>query len=215
MLSPKQQEKVDTFINHVKRDCKKNGVDLRLLTSSHVPYGDEGTSMSFVNGYFSDQPVELVVGTGKELEKWLPVLVHEYGHMQQWKESSPAWMDLELDDVSVYDVMDQWLAGNRELNPIERFQVFFKAQRLELDCEKRAIELIKKFDLPLNLLEYTQKANSYVLFYHIIDECKSWYKPGKEPYALESVWRHMPSTFDIDHSVLTDDQRVVLKRCFE
>ena len=78
---------------------------------------------------------------------------------------------------------------------------------VEVGCEKRTVEKIKKYDLEFVASSdvYTQKSNAYVLSYLWMRQKRKWYKIGFEPYNIESVYTKMPKTFDIDYTKLTDD----------
>jgi hypothetical protein len=78
---------------------------------------------------------------------------------------------------------------------------------VEVDCEKRTVEKIKKYGLDsiINIDEYIQKSNAYVLFYLWMRKNRKWYTIGKEPYNIPDVVSVMPKTFDIDYTELSPD----------
>jgi len=90
--------------------------------------------------------------------------------------------------------MDKWLNG-KEIKFIKN--KIDKIKYLELDCEKRAVKNIKKYNLPVNIETYIQKANSYILFYNYVKETRQWSKPGNAPYALKNkeLWSLCPTKF--------------------
>lgn len=83
---------------------------------------------------------------------------------------------------------------------------------VELDCEKRTIEKAKKYNLPVNIKEEIQKANSYILFYTFVKESRKWNTPGKAPYQIREVWSKMPDTFEIDYAQIPEDIRELYRK---
>lgn len=57
----------------------------------------------------------------------------------------------------------QWLTGYQNQATAEEVDQWLKdAIILEHDCEKRALSLIKKYNLPLSVEKYTKSANAYI-----------------------------------------------------
>ena len=179
------------FLKDLKKTCKENGVHLYKSKKSVI-------AMSpgiYCSGYFQETPKRvLAIATGSP--EWFPVLVHESCHMDQWLEKSPLWEN----NVSC-DYVDAWLGGDRVRNIEGHIN---NVRDLELDCEKRVVEKIKQLGLNINIEEYIQKANCYVLFYNYIKTTRAWAKPGKSPYLIEELWRHAPNYFldNYDNDVL-------------
>jgi hypothetical protein len=203
---------IQKFIDAVTTDCSINEVRLKLHKTNFVKYGNMK-----VNGFFQSYNgnAVLAVAMKKEESKWVKTLVHEYCHMQQWKENCPAWSNLKLSrQLNADDVMDCWLSGKRYTNATldKAFDVVMK---MELDCEKRVIETIKKYNLNIDVTEYIQRANAYVLFYKMVRKYKKWYVINKEPYNDESIWSKMPKTFNnIYDKPLCPTHENLLLKCF-
>ncbi len=68
------------------------------------------------------------------------------------------------------------------------------AKELELDCERRAVKKIKKFDLPLDVEEYIKQASAYIHYYNYMQLRRNNYTPGKEPYYNNTITSAMPKT---------------------
>ena len=64
----------------------------------------------------------------------------------------------------------------------------------------------------MNQEEYAQKANSYVLFYHLVKKHRRWNKIGQEPYSLKEVWSQMPKHMNLDHTQITPELSSVLEK---
>jgi hypothetical protein len=154
------------------------------------------------SGYFNpdDGPH---VAIGKPTHQWVTVLAHEYCHFLQWKESAKVWKDVEFtignDTFDSSTVIDEWLGG-KEFSKEVLDKAFNAIMKLELDCERRTVALLKKLKAPINIKEYIQKANSYILFYRECRRTRKWYDPLSPPYEQKEIWSKMPSTFKLDLS---------------
>ena len=188
------ENSISSFISHVKAVAQQNNVKLHLPKNKFIDDGDG----RLCNGYFNDDPKPvLAVALGKPQEEWLPILVHEFGHMNQWIESHPYWTGLRGAKGEASDLLDQWLEGTEFTQKI--ISSFTKALiNVEYDCECRTLKEIKKFNLPIDKEIYIQKSLSYVLFYHVVRKTRKWYTPGLEPYMIPEVFSAMPKTMDIN-----------------
>ena len=73
---------------------------------------------------------------------------------------------------------------------------------LELDCERRALVLAEKFDLPIDRKEYAKAANAYITFYYGMHELKGWCGV-QSPYEVPEILDAMPDTMDgVDYDAL-------------
>jgi hypothetical protein len=154
-------EEYKPFITSVKRQCKKYGIELILSPSKRVVLTDD--YLQECSGYFCDTDKALVVACGKPFEEWVEILIHEFSHMEQWK-SDERWNDWNDNTGKTWD----WLAGNIMLNKTQVLNMLDSMVELEKDCEIRAIEKIKKWNLPVNLTRYVKKANVYLYSYHMM-----------------------------------------------
>ncbi len=177
------------FINQIKQEIKSvNGI-LYLSKGKYLK-----TDGFRLNGYFdTENKVKLAVATGKPLRQWLPILCHEYSHFQQFTEQCDAWTGIYFkngEDSGI--VLEDWLHGKDcdiklVKDSIKRYR------QLELDCERRSIKNIKKFNLPIDLERYTKRANAYIHFYNYLVLSRKWYTVGKEPYRVKQVLDKMPT----------------------
>jgi hypothetical protein len=189
-------QEAQEFLNRVKADCKKHKFKLSLRKTKYVMAG-KGIKCG---GYFDSENRMLVVATNRP--DWLELFVHEYAHMTQWMENCPAWKYTE----NITDEIDRWLSGENVPN-IE--QIIVSTRALELDNEKRSVELIKRFNLPVDLSHYVQKANGYIYFYTWIMTTRRWAKPGNSPYSNEKVISTMPNEFQDSYEELPDYVRQI------
>lgn len=195
------KNQIDSFVQELKNKTETNGVKFIVGDGSTIEYINGGIQVS---GYFVDygNPT-LAIATGKDIESWFMILLHESSHMDQWIEKSPYWTDSFIDGKEAVDYINDWLNG-QEYDEEFLNNVFEKALMVELDCERRTIQKAKNYGFDIDFESEIKKANSYILFYRFIQEFKKWYGVNKAPYQIKEVWQEMPSSFDIDYSKLDD-----------
>lgn len=198
------------FVDSILSTADRNGVHMIMANTRHVQIGGMD-----VNGYFGDKPrPTLAVACGQPIDKWLPLLVHESCHMDQFLEKSPCWIDATINEVETVSLIDLWINRQIELLDWQLTNIADRSLMVELDCEKRSVEKIKKYDLPIDTVEYTKKANAYIYFYLVLRETRCWYPGGREPYNVEPVWSVMPDHFDNDYTQLPVEIRNAFKVLF-
>lgn len=200
-------------LEFIELECKKLKVEYVFSLDSHVKCGD-----IICNGYFIDSPVPtLAVGMGKPEHLWLTTLIHEYNHMQQWKEQSKEWLESTIsENIEAMDLIDLWIQGTISLDESQKDKIFSRSIAVEKDCEERTVKFIIENGLTnlINPIEYAQKANAYILFYHMVKKTRKWYIPGKEPYNNPQIYTKMPSHFNLDYSALTPELETILEEAY-
>jgi len=188
-------------------------VGVELLRKKHVWIDNVRCA-----GLFDDSKPKLSVACYTDTHKWIPILVHESCHRDQYTENAAIWhhkIELDGEQHDPITLFQSWLDGETELKPRKLKEVITATAALELDCEMRSVKKINKFYLPINAKEYIQKANAYVWFYHVMRETRRWYPKGKSPFYLADVWTKMPTDFDNDYSTVpTRIKKLILERCF-
>ncbi len=195
-----QDPVIERFCKHIEKKAHDNGARLLLSPESHIPYPSTG---DLVNGYMVEFPTkELAVATGKPIKTWLPILVHESSHLDQCIEKAISWRNSYVPNTTIgtIDLISLWIDDKIQLNEEQLDEYIRCSRNVEADCERRSVEKIKRFGLPIDITEYIQKANSYIFFYSAMKEIRSWYIPGKEPYNVKEIWTLCPTTF------LTDEE---------
>lgn len=194
-----------SIFKDIEEKSKSKGIEIKISPDSHVSYDDFVTC----NGYFEAQPnPTLAVATGKPLHQWLPVLLHESSHMDQYIENCKEWQDCTLPDGSDAVVkFFEWVEDNSAYDKKDVVEWAQIAINVELDCEKRTVDKIVRYGLEetLNVQDYIQQANSYIYFYTRVLEIGKFYSPGKEPYNNPDVWKTAPTHFMEDYTDIPDD----------
>lgn len=203
------------FKKDLEAQAKHHSVRLNLSQEPSVQSGGISCSGYFLDDSMGDPP-ELAVACGKPEEAWLPILVHESCHMDQWIEGVPEWRLLYWDKVDICDYFDRWLLGEIELVPEELDRITKILMEVELDCEKRVLEKIKKYDLPIDPEDYSRRGLAYVLFYLVVKEQRKWSKVGREPYSIPEILAKMPTNFEVSISQPPKELLDVIREyCFE
>jgi hypothetical protein len=177
------------FIEFVKDECKKYGVVCSLRNTKYVRAGKKITA----SGYFDESVPTLVCAVKNP--NFLPILVHEYCHLTQWVEGIPLWK-------KAYNSMlklENWLSGE-DVKNIKRYLSI--CRDLELDNEKRSVKIIKKYNLPIDIKDYTKRANAYVQFYNYLAVSRKWCNSKNTPYNNRILIEAMPSRFSMDYTTL-------------
>ena len=158
--------------------CLKSKCNFKISAKDHVII--DGIKCS---GWYDES--DLVVAGGKK--EWLDVLVHESCHMDQFLEGYKYW---KRGDDSL-SMIDKWLAGKRKTRN-ELVKATKDVIMLELDCERRAVQKMKKYKIPFNAGLYTQKANSYLFGYWATLRDRKWFA---FPYEQKKIYGKMPKVF--------------------
>lgn len=174
-----------SFMASVKRQCKTYKVELMLAPSKQVILTDD--FLQECSGYFEDTERALVVACGKPVEEWMQILIHEFCHMEQWK-SDDRWGKWNIACGKMWG----WMAGEIIMNKKQLANVIDDMIELESDCEMRAVEKIKQWNLPINTTIYTQKANIYLYSYAMMPYLKRF--PTGIYYDKE-LFKMSPSKF--------------------
>jgi len=185
------------FIEAIKQYTTINDVKWCLSDTPSVIDGNIHCS-----GYFIDHPTpKLAVACRKPVIDWVKVLVHEACHMDQYLSNAAVWKAIYVTPtIDTTGLIDLWIDNKIELSQEQLSHYIKVIQDVEMDCEKRAVDVIKRFKIPfIDIDEYIQQANAYVWFYLYVKNHRKWYTVGKEPYNNEKIWRAMPTTFIDDY----------------
>jgi hypothetical protein len=176
------------FLTDLRGICKEKDVKLFLPNSESVAYSDKIRTI----GFFGGDP--LTLACARKSPVFIEVLVHESCHLDQY-----------FDDYNFFnkgensDLIDEWLLG-KEIKNIEKHIEI--TREIELDCEKRAVRKILKYQLPININHYIQKSNAYVWFHNYMCKKRFWPIPEEFPYNVIEIWSKMPATFQSNYSIL-------------
>ena len=178
----KHTEKEKDFIDFVKSECDKYKVTCLLKNTKFV----QMTGSVKCGGWFDESTPELVVSMKRP--DWIEILVHEYSHLTQWIDNESIWNESSVSLPIVWD----WLDGVDYDNIEKHIDV---VRELESNNDRRAVLIIKQFNLDIDLDRYIRKSNAYHQFYNWMKETRKWCKPSNSPYKNENIINVMPKTF--------------------
>jgi len=104
------------------------------------------------------------------------VLIHEYSHFLQWRDQSKIWNEFDDNDFSFDNVI---------LKPKKNKDKILLLIKLEADCERRSIRIIRKNNIIDDKL-YAQMANAILYKYAYLYHYSTWPKGAKlkDTYTL-------------------------------
>jgi len=188
---------IKNFISYVVTQTTKYEISCRFEAAPF--YLDDNVPCA---GFFDDENKVLVVATKKPEIEWLEILVHEFSHFEQWRDKCPIWIaDINGNDPSTQ--FFDWING-KDLEADELNFCLKIARDCEADCERRTVENIKKFDLPIDINKYIKKSNAYIYFYNHIKNTRKWSEPNESAYTNEEIVNAMPNKFVDDYSITPD-----------
>lgn len=128
----------EKFWRDLKKKCRENNIRIVFTKDKKVYLKGENKYEDGVSGIFAETII--MVTTYQGMVKAFQLLVHESCHVDQFLEDKKKWREADHG----YEETVKW----------------------ELDCEKRAVEKIKKYKLPIDIKIYSKKAN-YIIYSYI------------------------------------------------
>lgn len=161
----------------IKKDLKAYNGKISLFKGEYCGGNERCHGIFELNS--KEEPIIKVAIGNKSKEQGLGVLIHEYCHFIQWRDKVQVWRDFEESDFSIQDVIDSPKKCKREI---------LSLIKLEADCEKRVIKLIKKHKL-FCPLQYAREANAILFKYGFIYTNGFWPRTGA---GLTVCWKACP-----------------------
>jgi hypothetical protein len=198
-----ENKDVQTFLDYVHSSLRKYKIKL-ILSLETTTIGKNQ-----ISGYFDDASKELLVCINEP--NWIETLVHEFCHFLQFKEQDPLYTSLDQGDSNYLSEVWDWLDNKHEFVSTKRKnEAFRKIIDMELDCERRSVEMIKRFKLPINLEDYEYTAFVYIHFYNFCKKYRTWFSDGvsvadiveisdledKYKISLDGDFRKLPPEFE-------------------
>jgi len=148
------------FLQFVKMHLRMRGFRLRIKKVGELFDNHRGHRIIH-RGCFDEDNKEILIA-GKD-PGWLSILVHEFVHFFQFLIKTNAY--LEETRSNSYNAVYEWTSG-QNINDAVRH--FLRVIIYELEAELMTVELIKNFNLNVNLSYYIQQANEYLFSYGIM-----------------------------------------------
>ena len=192
---------IDKFIEYAKKETKEAGVKLHLSKVKYLRISEE--SYLKCDGWFDSEEKILKCAINRPVKKWLMSFVHEFSHFQQWKNNSKAWRETSIGKIDAHSEFFEWINGKKISS--KKLEIYCqKALNVELECEKMAVKNIRKFDLPIDVEEYIQKANAYIWLYKwILIRRAKW--PSISPSIIPQITSKMPKRFKRQYHTISEE----------
>lgn len=191
---------IRSFIKFVRTDLKPFDIKLRLMNRTRIQ-----TNGFECSGYFNPTDKRIVVAKKMDNLSWLGVLAHEYCHAKQFIEDCPPWRNCYDEYGNDYGVfVDQWLTGEDFADSLIR-KAIRAIRDMELDNERRTVEVIKEHNLPLDLDEYKKYAACYIFFHMCMLKTRKWFRIGYSMRSDPNIIKYVESSLEQDFDVVPAD----------
>ena len=160
-----KNKNVKSFISLIEKGLKQKKGKLLLIPS--------GKTKSFEDGQFSEADMEIKCTVDLSSNYWVGVLAHEYSHFIQCSENLDIWNNFQ-EKMTWIKNDDDIFTGKSKIRKAKRKIIIASIIKLELDCDKKAVGIIKKYNLPVDLKEYVSKANIVLYKYVFWGEYGHW-----------------------------------------
>lgn len=191
------------FLGHILTDILSHNCKIIFENKEKVVIDKKIKS----SACWDDDLKTLSIGIRKPFSRWYRNFIHEYCHFLQWKEKDKIWK--YYDKITRKYNSDDWIVGRnfskKQINLMIDANVI-----IELDCEKRVIELIKEYHLPFKIDNEIQEMNAYLYFISSVRVLRKWYK--KAPYEVKEIVREMPEEFQKSYKKLPDKFLYLVKK---
>jgi hypothetical protein len=203
---------IKEFIDFVKQTCKENNIVLKLVNKPAIKLGSD-----YCGGYFMSDPKPIiVVAVKRPINIWLSILSHEFSHCMQYLEKDITWNKLTINkEKDCITEIWKWLDHQIELPTKKLNNYINRIIDMEYNCDQRSCELIKSFNLPIDIKEYKQKSICYSWFYIALKQHRSWYKDCNSPYKYPEIFTMCPTRWIKNiYNPPTKFIELVARKCF-
>jgi hypothetical protein len=150
----------DCFVGLALKDMMSKGVRIEFVKGKDIA---KNAYSYFSTTKKGKNPIFCIHYFDNSLDNILYTFIHEYCHFLQWKYGCKIYKD----SYKSLDKHEKWLSHKIETLDIEHIRLI---QKLELDCDKRVLQIIKKYDLDVDIADYCRESNSYILSHNYIYE---------------------------------------------
>lgn len=190
------------LVELIKKECKEHGAKLDIRKTSYVLLDSMQCAGYF--DYDTKTPKIVVAANAKDAKA---TLLHEYCHLKQFIDNDKLWKKSGKATIA----LNEWLDG-KDFDKKKIKKYISICRELELDNEKRAAKLAKKYDVDMSVSKYIKKANAHVLYYNWLAETRKWSKTDKSPYCNKRILKLMSDKFDMNYKKLDPKIRKAFKK---
>lgn len=174
---------VQEFFKKLDKRCQKHQILFKISGGRALNAGGR------CGGYFDSENRTLAVAIGgkNSLGNIISLVEHEASHcFGQFLNPRSIWHKKGI--ISKHSRFAYYLAGERIYQPKE---CAMASILLELDCERKTLRKLKKWQKYVNLKTATLRANSYLLSHWHMLETRKW--PVNTPYDRK-ILKHCPES---------------------
>jgi len=165
---PQYPDAYHNFVTDTLATAESNRIKIRR--GSNMCIGEDDQMKC--SGYFCAGNRELALCDNySNIATWLGTFLQGSCYMDQWHQCKELWNN-NITGVGYYF---DFLEKKIDLSPPEVENCIRNVINLKLDCEKRSVEKIKKYNLPLDLKESKEKANAYLYTIVYCAQKRQWY----------------------------------------
>ena len=161
---------VKRLLHKIVDDCIENNVGINFHNNDYYIDDDEGdTAGLFDDSVKGKEQMTIAIKRNPRIISWVDVMAHEYCHFLQWKNKT-----------NIHKKYDKFFTKHG--NPVHRYcqgkrvtkKLVKEATRLsvliEAEAETMTVELLKKYNIPIDIPTYIKNANLYILGYFFTQE---------------------------------------------
>ena len=189
---------IDIFISHIRHECRRYRMRFVLSTDKCLLIDDNE-----VGGYFSENPLTIAISTGDlAVADWIGTLVHEFSHFEQWRDHDPSYVTT-YKRTTADKIVELWMHG-KDYDDKTIDDCLNQQKLCELNCERRTVKNLIKFNIPIDIDLYTQNANAYIHYYNYMKLTRRWTTPNKNfPTDIPEILKSMPKHLNMNYKTMT------------
>jgi hypothetical protein len=146
----------------IKEDIESLDGRIILLKGNYCGGKSKCSGLFYMDS--KDNPIIKVAKGSLSEEEWFGVLLHEYCHFLQWRDDSKLWNNFCNHDITYSQII---------LKPAKYKKELIALMELEINCEKRVVNIIKNNKL-FNYKTYVQSANAILYKYAVLYKYHKW-----------------------------------------
>ena len=190
----------NTFLDISTNFLQNNGSSLRLY-NYHNRFG-----------YYIYESKTLEISRPEKFKKskktWLDLYVHEYCHFLQQYYETPIYK-------AYWEPLKYIISTEKEMKTKDPkiIRKHLKAiRKMETECCKMSIGLIKFYKLPINIKMSAKVSNAYIFYHHLVEENNTW---KSKNFYTKGILDQMPTRIRSDYADnIPERYHQILTRCF-
>ena len=159
-------------VEYIKAESKKRGCKVKIYSNRKL----KNTLFECADGEFSEFDMEIRCLKDRKDKKnyWIGVLVHEYCHLLQCYNEEKVWQNFEDVTSEIEDGIIFKKSSEIQMPKRQRLNLAKAIIKLELDCEKKAVNLLKQLKTNIDYDYYIACANVILYKYIFWAETGKW-----------------------------------------